>query len=225
MSELKMPLIAINMKTYPQSCGEKGMALAELCEEVAESSGASIAIAPQQIDMTHMTELFSIPIFAQHVDNAGQGSTTGRVTPEALAEIGCTGTLINHSEYRIPAENVEALVARCRELGLVTIVCTKDAEESQRYAKFKPDFVAVEPPELIGGDISVTTANPDVVSDSVKLVKDVEPGVKVLCGAGVKNGEDVRMAIELGAEGVLLASGVVKAADQKAVLLDLVSGI
>ena len=135
----------------------------------------------------------------------------------ALAE------LARRSEYRIPAEDVEALVGRCKELGLITIVCTKDPEESQAYAKFGPDFIAVEPPELIGGDISVTTANPEVVSDSVKLVKDVAPNVKVLCGAGVKNGQDVATAIELGAEGVLLASGVVKAKNQKSVLMNLVS--
>ena len=48
---------------------------------------------------------------------------------------------------------------------------------------------------------------------------------KLLVGAGVKNGEDVRLAIELGAKGVLLASGVTKASDPKAVLLDLASGL
>jgi len=47
----------------------------------------------------------------------------------------------------------------------------------------------------------------------------------VLCGAGISTGEDVKAAIGLGTEGVLLASGVVKSADPKAVLLDLVSGI
>ena len=222
---METPIVAINMKTYAESCGFGGQKLAEFCEEVMDETGKSIAIAPQQIDLAMFVDIFDVPIFAQHVDNVKQGSTTGRVTPEALAEIGCAGTLINHSEYRIPAEDVEALVKRCRELGLTTIVCTKDAEESQAYARFGPDFIAVEPPELIGGDISVTTANPDIVRDSVKLVKDVAPDVKVLCGAGVKNGKDVAMAIELGAEGVLLASGVVKATDQKAVLLDLVSGL
>ncbi len=47
----------------------------------------------------------------------------------------------------------------------------------------------------------------------------------MLCGAGVTNGEDVKAAIELGADGVLLASGVVKAKDPRAALLDLVSGV
>jgi len=45
----------------------------------------------------------------------------------------------------------------------------------------------------------------------------------VLCGAGVKTGKDVKRALELGAVGVLLASGVVKSKDPKKALQDLVS--
>jgi triosephosphate isomerase len=41
----------------------------------------------------------------------------------------------------------------------------------------------------------------------------------------VKNGNDVRTALDLGADGVLLASGVVKAQDPEAVIRDLVSKI
>jgi triosephosphate isomerase len=219
------PLIAINMKTYQESSGKAGLKLAALCQAIFEETGKSIAIAPQNCDLALYANSFGLPILAQHADNVKQGGTTGRITPEAIRQIGCAGTLINHSEYRISADDVKILVARCRELKLVSIVCTKDAAESKAYAKFQPDFVAVEPPELIGGDISVTSARPEVVADSVNAVKTVSKKVKVLCGAGVKNGRDVAKAIELGAEGVLLASGVVKAKDQRAVLMDLVGGL
>ena len=47
----------------------------------------------------------------------------------------------------------------------------------------------------------------------------------MLCGAGVKNGRDVAKALELGTDGVLLASGVVKAKDRRSVLMDLVAGL
>ena len=89
-------------------------------------------------------------------------------------------------------------------------------------AAFAPDFIAVEPPELIGGDVSVTKANPFIIEDTVNSVKDVNKKISVLCGAGVKTGEDVAKALELGADGVLLASGVVKSKDPKATLLDLI---
>jgi len=54
-------------------------------------------------------------------------------------------------------------------------------------------------------------------------VKKVNPGVKVLTGAGISTGECVRIALDLGTDGVLLASGVVKAKDPALVLRDLVS--
>jgi triosephosphate isomerase len=87
------------------------------------------------------------------------------------------------------------------------------------------NFIAVEPPELIGGDISVTKANPEIVSGSVKAVKEVNKNVKVLCGAGIKNGIDVAKAIELGSAGVLLASGVIKSKNKEKVIRDLISDI
>ena len=222
---MNTPIVILNMKTYPESTGPAGLKLARICQEVFEKTGKPLAIAPQNCDLALFANSFGLPVLGQHADNVKQGGTTGRNTPEALRVIGCAGTLINHSEHRIPPEDVEALVSRCRELGLATVVCTKDAEESRAYSKFNPDFIAVEPPELIGGDIPVTAANPSIISDSVKLVKEVAPRVKVLCGAGVKNGRDVARAIELGADGVLLASGVVKAKDPGAVLLDLVGGL
>jgi len=86
-------------------------------------------------------------------------------------------------------------------------------------------MIAVEPPELIGGDISVTSADPTIVSNTVSLVNSVNPQVVTLCGAGVKNGQDVSTAIELGTSGVLLASGVTKAEDPLSVLRDLVSSL
>ena len=110
-------------------------------------------------------------------------------------------------------------------MSLYHIVCTNNIATSKAIAALSPNFLAVEPPELIGGDISVTTANPEIVSGSVDAVKKIDKNVGVLCGAGVKNGKDVEKAIELGADGVLLASGVVKAEDKEKVLRDLISGM
>ncbi len=51
----------------------------------------------------------------------------------------------------------------------------------------------------------------------------VNPQAKVLTGAGIQSGECVKIAVELGTDGVLLASSVVKAGDPAAVLRALVS--
>jgi triosephosphate isomerase len=166
-----------------------------------------------------------IPILAQHIDPIVYGNNTGYILPEAVEDAGATGTLINHAEHKLTLAQIEACVAKCKELGFISIVCTNNVATSAAAAALAPDFVAVEPPELIGGDISVTTANPDVVKNSVAAVKKINPEVRVLCGAGVKNGKDVKKAIELGADGVLLASGVAKAKDPRAALEDLISGL
>jgi len=42
------------------------------------------------------------------------------------------------------------------------------------------------------------------------VVKRISPKVKVLCGAGIVDKTDVQKALELGAEGILISSGVVK---------------
>ena len=219
------PIIAVNFKTYAEAMGPRAVALAKLCESVASDTGVTVIVAPPLPDVASVVGSVSIPVYAQHVDDVNPGSTTGHVTPENVAASGASGTLINHSERRMTIAHIESLVGRCGDLGLSTIVCTNNIGVTRACAAFEPDFVAIEPPELIGGDVSVTTANPGIVSDSVKAAKAVSPGVRVLCGAGVKTGADVAKAIELGTDGVLLASGVVKAEEPAKVLADLASGL
>jgi triosephosphate isomerase len=182
-------------------------------------------VCPQLADLSVVAGGVGIPVFAQHVDNIAPGSFTGWVLPEAVAEAGAAGTLINHSERRLSAADIEALVGRVKSLGLTSIVCTNNVSVSRACAAFSPDYVAVEPPELIGSGVSVSKAKPEVVSGSVEAVRSVNGKVGVLCGAGVSSGEDLRKALDLGTSGVLLASGVVKARDQGKALMDLVSGI
>jgi triosephosphate isomerase len=222
---MRTPVIILNLKAYRESSGERGLALAKLCEEVAKETGKSIVIAPQQMDLSLMVREVDVPVLAQHVDPIGEGSYTGHISPSSVKEIGAIGTLLNHSERSLPPAVIAETVQVCKKVGLETIVCANDIEMAQAAATFDPDYIAVEPPELIGGDISVTSANPEIVSGTVEKVKEVNPNVVVLCGAGVKNGEDVRKATELGTEGVLLASGVVKASDPKSALLDLAGGL
>lgn len=219
------PVIAVNFKTYQEAVGPRAVALAKACEAIAEETGFSIVVAPPMPDLAAVVSSVSIPVYSQHADDVRPGGTTGHVTPENVSASGAAGTLLNHSERRITIAHIEALVGRCRALGLKTIVCTNNIGVTKACAAFEPDFVAIEPPELIGGEVSVTAANPGIVSDSVEAAKTVSADVRVLCGAGVKTGADVAKAIELGTDGVLLASGVVKAADPAKVLADLVSGL
>jgi triosephosphate isomerase len=106
---------------------------------------------------------------------------------------------------------------------MVSVVCSNNVSTSAAAAALNPDFVAIEPPELIGSGVSVSKANPEIITKSVEAVSGVNPGIKVLTGAGIQSGECVKIAVDLGTDGVLLASSVVKAADPAVVLRDLVS--
>ena len=222
---LKTPVIVVNVKTYAEATGGKALELAKLMDEVASETGVSMAIAVQASDIYMVSQAVSIPVFAEHIDPIKPGSHTGWTLPEAVKEAGAVGTFINHSEHRLKLADLDECIARAKELDLDQIVCSNNIATSKAIAALNPNFVAVEPPELIGGEVSVTKANPDIVSGTVKAVREINRGIGILCGAGVKNGEDVKKALELGTDGVLLASGVVKAKDKKAVLLDLANNL
>ena len=81
-----------------------------------------------------------------------------------------------------------------------------------------PDIVSFEPPELIGTGIAVSKAQPQVVTNTVNLVRQMNSDVTILCGAGVSQAEDVSVALKLGTQGVLVASGIVKAKDPYSIL-------
>ncbi len=222
---LKTPIVIVNFKTYPQSVGERAVELAKAIAEVAEEEGISVAVAPQNLDLYRVASQVDIPVLAQHVDSIAPGARTGWLLAETVKATGAIGSLINHSEHQIQSEEIEKVVKRLREVELTSVVCAKDPEVCKKVAAFKPDMVAVEPPELIGTGQPVSKVKPEVVSDAVKLVHEVNPDVRVLCGAGITSGEDTQIALELGAEGVLLASSVVKAADPRAAMLDVAKGI
>ncbi|MQY68437.1 MAG: triose-phosphate isomerase [Hadesarchaea archaeon] len=222
---MKTPIVIVNFKTYPQSVGERAVELAKTIAEVAKEKGISVAVAPQNLDLYRVASQVDIPVLAQHVDSITSGAHTGWLLAETMKATGAVGSLINHSEHQIQSEEIEQVVRRLRELELTSVVCAKDPEVCKKVAAFKPDMVAVEPPELIGTGRAVSKLKPEVVSDAVKMVREINPEVRVLCGAGITNGEDTRIALELGAEGVLLASSVVKATDPRAAMLDVAKGI
>ena len=214
------PLIVVNFKTYSTAMADSADSLGQLMANV-ETNARMVAVA-SAFDLSSVSSISGLEVWSQHLDPVGQGSHTGWLEPETAIARGASGIIINHAEHKVSLEHVEKLMQMLPE-GFPICACAADVEEARALAKLGPTFIAVEPPELIGGDISVTTADPAIVSDTVAAVKEVNPEVRVLCGAGVKNGQDVATAIELGAEGVLLASGVTKAKDVPNVLHDLVS--
>lgn len=223
------PLIIVNFKAYKEATGENAVKLARACEAAAKKAKGKvkIAVAVQATDISRVSAAVDtkvVSVFAQHIDANGQGKSTGFITAEAVREAGASGTLLNHAEHKIT--DIAKRIATAKAAGLATVVCAANVAEAKTIASLtpSPDYIAVEPPELIGGTVSVSKAKPEVVSDSVAAVKSANSSIKVLCGAGVNSSQDVRKAIELGTEGILVASFVVLARDTEKALTELITG-
>ena len=220
MVQIKTPIVIVNFKTYAEGTGKKALELSKAAETVSKETGICFAVAPQFVDIPTIIHNVDIPVFAQHIDPINPGSHTGHILPEAIKEAGAVGTLINHSERRLRLADIDAAITRAKELKLITVTCTNNTSVSAAAAALNPDMIAVEPPELIGTGIPVSKAKPEVVTSTVEAVKRINPEVTVLCGAGITNGEDVAAALKLGTEGVLVASGIVKAEDPYKVMTE-----
>lgn len=220
---MNTPIVILNYKNYLESSGENALELARALKSASEESGITMVAAPQAADIYRIQDQISLPIFAQHIDPITPGGHTGSNLIETLIEAGISGSLINHSENRMKLADIDEVIQLCKQNDIESCVCTNNIATSKAIATFSPDAVAVEPPELIGTGIPVSQAQPEVVEDSVKGVKSINKKIKVLCGAGISTGDDMKAAMDLGADGVLLASGIVKAENPKEALLDLVS--
>lgn len=205
-------MFIINFKNYEEVAASKSVTLAEVAAKISKKHSVKIVVCPPQHLISEVAKI-PVVVFSQHVDAASVGSTTGFVVPDLLKKSNVQGSLINHSEHRIPPDEIERLVSRLRSLGMTSVVCVKDAEEAGRYAKLAPDYIAVEPPELIGSGKAVSNERPEIITNSVRAVREAKNSTLLLCGAGIISGEDVSKSLELGADGILVASGIVKSPD------------
>lgn len=218
ISMLRFPIIVLNFKVYSEAIGENCIRLARYADEVANEYDVGIAVAPPATMLSRVAESVSIPVLAQHVDPYAPGSHTGSIIVEMIKECGVVGSIINHSEKRIILADISTIINRLRENNLISLLCVDTIETTRAGAALSPDVIAIEPPELIGTGISVSKAKPEIVAETVDAVKKINPTTRILCGAGISSGEDVSSAIELGTEGILLASAFVKAKDPKFIL-------
>lgn len=212
-------MLVLNLKTYTQSTGEKLERLLDIVTEVLQEEGAGVAknvyIAPQIIELIKVREQYAqLQLVAQHVDAVDPGRTTGWIPTDNLLANGIEYSIYNHSEHRIPVLKIDELQSK----GVKLLVCCETPDEAHDILEnSKPYAVVYEARDLIGSGVSVTT-RPYSVKDFVRYAK----GKTIpIVGAGVSNAEDIKTALDLGAEGVMLASAFVKASDPKTALEEL----
>ncbi len=205
------PIIVINLKTYQQ--GEKVIKLAKIIEKINKN----IIIGIQPTDIYEIAKKTKLNIYSQHVDYFSPGRNTGFILPEAVKATGAIGVFLNHSEHKLDFEVLEKTIKRCKKIKLKTLVFAGNLEDAKKIENLKPDLLIYEPPELVAGNISVSAAKPEVISNISKNIK-----MPFLVGAGVKNYEDLKKSIELGASGIAVSSAITTAKNPEKALKKLI---
>ena len=216
-----MRTLIVNFKNYPEVLGEGSLGLARAVQRVSEEVGIECIVAPPTPMIALVASKSKVQVYSQGVGSKSGDKTTGEVLPEAVKAAGATGTLLNHSESRLTPEELRELVPRLKSIGMGFCICAQTADEAADLASLGPKYVAIEPPELIGSGIAVSKARPELVQKTVAAVRRTGYDGGILCGAGIVSGEDVTRAVGLGADGVLVASSVVKASDWESKIREL----
>ena len=218
-------ILIINFKNYIEIGSKKTLELAKIAEKIKKEYQINIMVSPPIPSLSEIATHIDIPVISQHVDYVPAGASTGYISPEILKSYGISGSLLNHSEHRIEKQQIiKQSIEKLREIGLMSIVCANTAEEVGILSKLNPDIIAIEPPELIGSGRAVSKENPKIVLEAIEESQKYS-NAKIICGAGITDGHDVKTAIELGTNGILLASGVVKSTSWEEKLRELAGSL
>jgi triosephosphate isomerase (TIM) len=205
------PIVVINLKTYQQ--GKKAVKIAKEIESVDRD----IILGVQASDIYEIAKKTKLKIYAQHVDYFEPGRNTGYILPEAVKKDGAIGTFLNHSEHKLSYDILKKTIERCKKVKINILVFASNLKEAEKIQKLKPDYLAIEPPELVGGKKSVSTEKPELISKIKSKIK-----MKFLVGAGVHTHEDVIIACKLGAAGIAVSSAITKAREPGKKLRELI---
>jgi len=194
------PLIVINFKTYKQ--GKAAIKLAKQLEKVSKD----VIIGVQASDIYEITKATKLRVYSQHVDYQKPGRFTGFILPEAIKKDKAVGSFLNHSEHKLSFDVLKKTIKRCKQVRLKTMVFASSVSEAIKIQRLKPTYLVIEPPELVGGKISVSQAKPELIKSIAKKLK-----CKFLVGAGIHTREDIKIAMKFGASGIAVSSAVCKA--------------
>jgi triosephosphate isomerase (TIM) len=214
--------LIINFKTYSEATGENAVRLAEIVSRVETPADLDLVICPQAADIFRIRESYpNLTIWAQHIDPVEEAKNTGWTSATSLILAGATGTLINHSEHKLEAADIEKVLGITRHYQMVSCLAVPDTETAKSFASFQPDILAFEPPQLISTGTSLVDSDPQEAKDFITAMKDSD--AKLVLGAGIADARDIQAAKELGYQGILLSSAFVKADEPEVFLKEIVA--
>lgn len=210
--KIRAPYFEIGPKCF--MWGERMLKLAKAIDKIAYKYDLDVILTPQYTDIRLLAENTEcVHVYAQHMDPLRPGRGLGSVLPESIKDAGAVGVMLNHAEKKLSLEDVKATIARADEVGLATIVCADTVEEIRQIALLSPNLIVAEPTDLIGTGVA---SDMGYVRDTIEAVKNINPDIMVLQGAGISGPNDVATVIRAGAQATGCTSGVFKASDPEA---------
>jgi triosephosphate isomerase len=198
-------MILVNFKLFPQSFGDQAVSLAKICFRVSQDTGVKIYPVVSALDAHRLISTVGIRVYLGHVDEYLSGPKTGYVSALQAQILGIRGSLLNHSEHRLPPGTIRKILKN-QPAGFESIVCLGRLGQLTTWAKKLPaDYIAYEPRELIGSRHS------SVFSQNLSVIKkflDYYPPSRLIAGAGIHTVADARIAVDLQLAGILVATDV-----------------
>jgi len=204
---MKKPVVIINFKTY-----KKGKDVLKLARAI-EKFDKKIIVGVQPMHLMEVVKKTKLRVFVQHVDPKDSGRNTGFIIPENVKSDGAKGVFLNHSEHKLNWGILKKTVKICKKENLKVLIFAGSLKEAKRVKKLKPDYLIYEPPELVAGKISVSKAKPDLIEKIGKKLK-----YPFYVGAGIKDRNDLDIAMKFGAKGIAVSSAITKAKNVKKAL-------
>lgn len=215
------PHFQVNLKAYPETYGERGLALARTLEEIEAETSARFVLTPQLLDLRIVATKTDLAVTAPYMDTIKPGRGMGKILPEALADADADGVVINHAENRDTLSDLVWKTERCRDLGMDSVVCVDSIKMGRSVVEFDPDLVVFEKPGDISTDRAITQTHPDRIRDFLAMVEEENPRTRVLVGGGISSPEDVRLAFKQGAHASGAASAISLADNPESLLRDI----
>lgn len=200
--------IIVNFKNYIH--GKESLDLTKKIKK--QLPKAIVCVSP--VDVRSIEYYTKARIFSQNVDLIKKGKSTGFINPVNIKHAKAEGTLLNHSEHKVPFKNIKEILKNCKKINLKVIVCASTLNEVKNLKKLKPWAIAYEETKLISTKQSITKQSPG----SIKKFTGILKGTKILplCGAGINSVEDIIEAKKLGCKGILISSAIANTDTKKA---------
>ena len=217
--KIKAPFFEIGPKSY--LFGDDIVDLAKAADAAAEKYNVDIIFTTPIVELRRVKEATRfIHVFAPHMESIRPGRGLADILPESLVAAGAEGVMLNHCEKPLTIAQLKTAIQRADEVGLATIVCADSIAEASAIAHLTPNIIVAEPTELIG---TGKASDEEYVEASTRCVKEVNPDILVLQGAGIKCYDDVYRNIYAGADATGSSSGVAKAADRAAMVDEMIA--